>query len=271
MQHLMDWNGEFLPHDLLVLPVSFTQTIQITQLTESIRVYNGKAIFEEAHYFHLMSSMRILRLQIPMDYTPTFFNEKVTQFIQKLELNHAILWFSVGWVEGQIKYWITAKNIQPEIIQSVGKSIEIFRESTVSNSFYNQLFTPNPFEHPYQVYATENGFSDLFLLNSDKRLARSVKGSIFLIEGNTIKTPKKEEGAKNGVFREKIIDILRKSPEFDEVEETEIFPFALQKADEVFILEEGIGIQALSQFRKKKYSKTTIESIVANRVKEQLN
>jgi len=39
-------------------------------LFETIRVNAGKILFWEDHYFRLMAAMRILRMQIPMQFTP---------------------------------------------------------------------------------------------------------------------------------------------------------------------------------------------------------
>ncbi len=271
MQYMLNWNGSYIPLDSLVLPISFSDHSQITQLTETIRVFNAKALFIEKHYFHLMASMRILRMDIPMDYTPTFFEETIQQYIQKLNVTHATLSFSVGLINNKVNYWITAESKEATIFEKLEKPLEIYRESHVSNNFFSQLFVPDPFRFTYDVYCKENGFDDVFLLNENKRLARTVKGSIFLLEGNKIETPKKEEGSKNGVFREQLIEILKKVPEIDQVEETELFPFALQKADEVFILQEGFGIKAIAKFRKKQYSTQTTESVIVNRLKEQFN
>lgn len=38
-------------------------------IVENIRVEAGKLIFWELHYFKMMASMRILRMEIPMSFT----------------------------------------------------------------------------------------------------------------------------------------------------------------------------------------------------------
>mgnify|MGYP005662564959 CR=1 FL=1 len=44
---------------------------------ESIRIIDGKICFWEDHYFRLISSMRILRIDIPDHFTPDFFEENI--------------------------------------------------------------------------------------------------------------------------------------------------------------------------------------------------
>ena len=51
---------------------------------ESIRIVNNKIIFWEDHYMRLMSSMRIIRIEIPQSYTPDFFKLQITNTISKV-------------------------------------------------------------------------------------------------------------------------------------------------------------------------------------------
>ena len=44
---------------------------------ETLIIFNDKILFWEDRYFRLMSSMRIIRLDIPDKYTPEFFKEKI--------------------------------------------------------------------------------------------------------------------------------------------------------------------------------------------------
>ena len=44
---------------------------------ETLRVSAGKIFFWEDHYFRLMASMRILRMEIPMNFTLEFLEEEV--------------------------------------------------------------------------------------------------------------------------------------------------------------------------------------------------
>ena len=44
---------------------------------ETLIIFNDKILFWEDHYFRLMSSMRIIRLDIPDKYTPEFFKENI--------------------------------------------------------------------------------------------------------------------------------------------------------------------------------------------------
>ena len=44
---------------------------------ETLRIVNNKNLFIEDHYFRLMSSMRIIRLDIPDYFTPKFLEDNI--------------------------------------------------------------------------------------------------------------------------------------------------------------------------------------------------
>ena len=81
-----------------------------------------------------------------------------------------------------------------------------------------------------------------------------------MLNGETIRTPKKEEGVITSVLRNNFITKINKAEEF-KVEEVEIFPFEIQKAEEVFILIDGVGILPITKTRKKEYTLDKTKSI----------
>ena len=89
-------------------------------------------------------------------------------------------------------------------------------------------------------------------LNEKKQLVEAINGNIFLVNGTTILTPALTEGCIKGFIRKKVIEALKKDPNYS-LEETEISPFELQKADEVFITNAIIGIQPVTNYRRKTY------------------
>ena len=104
------------------------------------------------------------------------------------------------------------------------------------------------------VFASENDLDNAILLNEKKGVVEATNGNIFIVKGNTIKTPALTEGCIKGITRGKIIEIITKNVDF-EVEETSISPFEIQKADEVFITNAITGIQIVTNYRKKVFSR----------------
>ena len=53
---------------------------------ETLKVVNGKLLFWEDHYFRLMAAMRIMRMEIPMEYTPEYLEEEIKKVVTSSEL-----------------------------------------------------------------------------------------------------------------------------------------------------------------------------------------
>ena len=111
------------------------------------------------------------------------------------------------------------------------------------------------------VYAEENGWKNCLILNTNKRIIEALNGNLFLVKGNSIKTPPLEDGCLKGVMRKQILSLLQNNPNYN-IEEVSISPFELQKADELFITNTIVGIQSIGQYRKKKYNNTVAEDIL---------
>jgi branched-chain amino acid aminotransferase len=90
------------------------------------------------------------------------------------------------------------------------------------------------------------------LLNNDKNVVEALNGNLFMLMGNKLITPSKEEGCLNGIMRKQILQIAKKIENLEVVEGV-ISPFDLQKADELFITNIIVGIQPITKYRKKEY------------------
>jgi branched-chain amino acid aminotransferase len=76
--------------------------------------------------------------------------------------------------------------------------------------------------------------------------------NIFVLKGNVLKTPALTEGCIKGIIRRKVIEIIAKNTDYT-LEETTISPFEIQRADEVFITNAIMGVQAITTYKKKKF------------------
>jgi len=227
---------------------------------EILRFVDGEIIDWEDHYFNLMASMRIFRMNIPLDFTPEFFQEQIQSLAKANETENGKITFFVfrneeeDYLKSSINYIVSLErsNNKWEFLTSENE-IDVYKDYSVNTAFYSLVNAHKPEENIAEIYRLENDFADIILLNINKRMARSLKGSIFLVNDNKIRTPKKEEGVITSVLRNNLISKINKSEEF-EVEETDIFPFEIQKAEEVFILIDGVGILPITKNRKKIYS-----------------
>lgn len=240
-------------------------------ITETLKISDGQILLWEEHYFNLMASLRIFRMKIPIGFTPEFLEEEILKTIRTNQILNAKV--SI----------IVFRNTEPEtaltrsdisfVIKTEGlansnylwynelSEIDIFKDFSVNPTFFSQVRSHKPEEIVALAYMQENDYHDLVLLNPDKRIARTVLGNPFLIQGNSVKTPKISEGGIRSVLRNHLVKLIDKSSEF-ELEEAKIFPFELQKTDELFVCIESQGILSIHQNRKKTYTTEKTKRIV---------
>ncbi|WP_312312007.1 aminotransferase class IV [Empedobacter brevis] len=234
---------------------------------EILRFVKGEIIDWEDHYFNLMASMRIYRMNIPLDFTPEFFQEQINLLAEANQTKSGKVEFFVfrnveeDYLKASINYIISIENSEQdwEFLQRENE-IDVYKDYVVNTAFYSLVNTYRPEENIAEIYRLENDYADIILLNANKKMARSLRGNIFVINEETIRTPKKEEGVITSVLRNNFISKINQSEKF-KVEETEIFPFEIQKAEEVFVLIDGIGILPITKNRKKEYTSDKTKSI----------
>ena len=77
-------------------------------------------------------------------------------------------------------------------------------------------------------------------------------------------------GNRKGVYRQQFLALLDKQDEF-EIAEAEVSPFALQKADELFVLGDAQGIFSIKQYRKKQFDDKITQLLWAKFSEQLLN
>ena len=241
-------------------------------IAETVKVSDGKPLLWEEHYFNLMASMRIFRMKIPMNFTQEFLEEEIQKLVQENNVSNAKVQISIYrntdhpelLTQSSVSYLIEIVKINSSSNyswQNEFSEIEIFKDFAVNPSFFTQVNSHKPEEIIARAFMQENEYNDLVLLNPEKRMARTVLGNPFLIQGNHIKTPKISEGGIRSVTRNHLCNLISKSENFT-WEEAEIFPFELQKTDELFICLESEGILSIHQNRKKEYTTEKTKDIV---------
>tara|TARA_B000000475_G_scaffold266636_1_gene256608 strand:+ start:1079 stop:1921 length:843 start_codon:yes stop_codon:yes gene_type:complete len=232
---------------------------------ETIKV-NSKPLFWEAHYFRLMASMRILRMEIPMHFTPEFLesqimdlvdtqSEKAKSYRVKLTVFRATGGYYTP-TSNAVKFTIALAPLDSDIYNSHTDSceIELFKDYFIAPNLLSTLKTNNKAINVVgSIFAKENNYDNCLLLNTNKNIIEALNGNVFLVTDNVIKTPPLADGCLKGIIRDQLIDMISKSDNYDLIE-TSISPFELQKADEIFITNVIQGIKPVTKFRKKTYN-----------------
>ena len=232
---------------------------------ETIKVLNNKVLFLEDHYFRLMASMRICRMEIPMNFTMEYFESQILNLIQSLKNSNS---FRVRFTvyrdsEGfylpksrNVQFIVTATPLNSELysFQKEIYEVELYKDSYVPKQLLSTLKTNNKMlQITGSIFADENGYDNCLVLNDEKNVIEALQSNIFMKTGNVVSTPPVSDGCLNGIMRKQILEILKKM-EGIEVKETSISPFDLQKADELFLTNVVSGIQPITKYRKKEYT-----------------
>lgn len=242
---------------------------------ETIKVIQNKVLFLEDHYFRLMASMRILRMEIPMDFTLEFFENEILKLINinNLAQYPVRIKFMVYRKEGglytpktnAIEYVVFAERLDTDVYEFMDEDyrVDLFKDYFISPSLISTLKTNNRIVNIVgSIYAKENNFSNCLILNTDKNIVEALNSNIFLVNENNIKTPLLKDGCIKGIMRKQIIEIIKLMPEYT-IEEASISPHELQKADELFLTNVIFGIRPIIHYRKKGFSTEVSKNIVA--------
>ena len=240
-------------------------------LFETIKVAHGRVVFLEDHYFRLMASMRMLRMQISMKFTLEFFEEEILRTIKANELINARVRFSVFRNDGGLylpSVNATSYIIEADQLSSTLKTeyeVDLFKDHYVYSGMLSTLKTNNKILNVIaSIFADENGLDNCILLNEKKQIVEAINSNIFLVKDQQITTPSFSEGCLKGIVRKNVISIITNDSAY-EILEVPISPFELQKADEVFLTNAIVGIQPVTKYRKKNY-----ESSIATEIQKKL-
>lgn len=238
---------------------------------ETLKVLDGKILFLEDHYFRLMASMRILRMEIPLEFTLEYLESEIFKTINALNLTNARVRLTV-FRNGEGRYLpqqrtvgfiIVAESTVTLYVNTAEKyEVELFKDFHVSKHLLSTLKTTSCLINiTASIFAEENGYENCLLINDEKNVIEAINGNIFIIKDNVVSTPPVADGCKNGIIRKKIIEIINKTDNLT-FEERSISPFELQKADEIFITNIAVGIQSVTQYRKKLFADTIANSLL---------
>lgn len=244
---------------------------------ETLRVLDGKVLFLEDHYFRLMASLRIVRMQIPMNFTMEYMEEQVLLLTDTLpaapsyRARISVFRKSGGYylpTNNDVEFIVTASPLE-EPLYSFNEGIyevDLFKDFYVTKQLLSTLKSTNKMvQITGSVFAHENGLQNCLLVNDEKNVIEALQGNLFMLTGNRLVTPPVSDGCLNGVMRRQVLALAQKI-EGLEVVEASISPFDLQKADELFITNVIKGIQPITKYRKKEFV-----SIMASDLLKRLN
>lgn len=240
---------------------------------ESIRLVNGKAVFLENHYTRLKEAARVLKMQLPANFTFNYFSGQVAELIQ---LN--------GILEGGRARLVVYRNdgglYQPDsneaswfmevlpyadnlfALNEKGLKVDVYREMKKPVNMLSNLKTGNSLLFVMaSLHKQKVGMDDLLLLNEGGFLCEATSSNMFLVQGNTLLTPSLASGCLEGTMRKLLLSLAPKAG-LEVVEADEIGEIELQFAEEVFITTAVAGIKWVGAYGAKRYFNKTAKKLV---------
>lgn len=229
---------------------------------ETLKIVDNKILFFEDHYFRLMSSMRIIRMEIPMNFTLEYLQEqiltlaKINDYESSARIRFTVYRNSGGYYlpeTNDISYLITVKPLDNKLynFDNSRYEVDLFKNFYITKQLLSSIKSTNKLVNiTGSIFAKENGLDNCLLMNDSKNVIESLNGNIFMLIDNKLITPPISEGCLNGIMRKQILEIAKKLDNLEVVEGI-ISPFDLQKADELFITNIIKGIQPITKYRKK--------------------
>ncbi|MGC4040200.1 MAG: aminotransferase class IV [Flavobacterium sp.] len=260
---MINFNGSLFDSELQ-LTTSNRSFLYGDCVFETLKVVDNKILFFEDHYFRLMASMRIIRMQIPMSFTLEYLEEEILKLVSANNVgSSARVRFTVFRNEGGL--YLPTDNSVSYIIQATELAnakynfskdafeVDLYKDFVVPKQLLSTLKTANKLTHvTASIFAKENQLDATLLINEDKNVIEAANGNLFMLMGNKLITPPISEGCLNGIMRKQLI-ALAKQLDAIEMVEAPISPFDLQKADELFITNVIMGIRPITKYRKKEF------------------
>lgn len=229
-------------------------------LFDTLLYKNGHIQFVEAHYLRLVSGMRQLRMEIPAEFSLDYWKEQVKKKVNKSGFQEA----RVRTIVARNSEGYYTPNHQDTVWNMEVEKYEVSTQDTYTLGVYKDNFVnPTPISNVKTtnrlinvlagIYAKENDYDNVLILNQQKEIAESIHANIFIIKDNIVKTPPLSSGCIAGILRAETIKKVNEMDSF-KLMEIPLSIYDLQQADEVFVTNSLIEIQSVTHFKRKKYA-----------------
>jgi branched-chain amino acid aminotransferase len=277
---MVNFNGAIVSEDSNIL-VQNRGFLYGDAVFETVKIVNGKILFLEDHYFRLMSSMRVVRMEIPMNFTMEYIEEQILSLVENNNIaSSSRARITVYRNDGG--YYLPQNNTVSFLIQATplentlyflspgDYEVDLYKDFYITKQLLSSIKTTNRLINVTgSIYASENGLDNCILLNDAKNVVEALQGNVFMLKDNRLITPPVSEGCLNGVMRKQILGLAKKIGGIEVIEEV-ISPFDLQKADELFVTNVIKGVQPITKYRKKEFS-IELSKVLTAKLNESLN
>lgn len=244
MREMVFLNGKFLSIKEAKLPVVSPGFLYGWGLFETMRAYNNRIVYFDAHLDRLTRSARLLDIRCP--YSLAKVKEIIYAAVKISGLRDAYIRLTLWKCEKGADTLIIARKYQPCSSRKYKKgfraSISPLRQN--ENSFLAQLKTTNYLLHRLAyAKAREKDFDEAIILNQKGNIAEASRSNLFFIKDKELFTPSLESGCLNGITRRVVFDLAKKY--HIKAYEGNFCILDLYASDEAFLTNSLMGIMPL--------------------------
>jgi branched-subunit amino acid aminotransferase/4-amino-4-deoxychorismate lyase len=233
-------------------------------IRESFRTENNLVMFAEDNFNYLINSLLSIGLPIPKDWDLPRFMKDVSRLLNK---NHFFLAAKVviHLIPGSLgtDFLLTAEEVPVGFypINEAGLLIDFYDEGAKAPSIYHAY---EPSSRFLWIAATRaallNSKNNLILSNNDGYACESIGGTFgYLIDGTAVFPDPEAQG-----YCPPILGVVMECAEqygFEIIEKSEISHEDLLKADELFLIDNCLGIQLVLGLNSRRYYTTGATNI----------
>jgi branched-chain amino acid aminotransferase len=237
-------------------------------LFESIRVFKGKMPFYNYHFERLLRGMKALKMTIPSYFNPHYIKNEISKTLENQpnsRIRLAVYREDGGFYapsNHNIDFLIESTTL-PEskyLMNDLGLTIGVFKDYTLRNTPYSAFKTSNSLPYVLAgIFAKENSFEDVLLLNTEGYVAEGISSNIFIVKENKLITPSLSSGCVGGIMRQIIFEIAQEQ-EITCVE-AQIKIEDVHEANEVFYTNAMQGIRWVENFEHKTYGNDLTQNL----------
>jgi len=238
-------NGKLIPERQAKISVFDHGLLYGDGVFEGIRSYNGRVFMLEAHIDRLYNSARAIALQIPLSKAAMIravirtckANKTMNGYI-RLVVTRGVGTLGLNpFVCKKAQIIIIAANIQLYPKKLYEQGLKIVTVGTIRN--HTESVSPNIKSLNYlnnimaKIEALNAGVMEAVMLNPQGFVAEATGDNIFVVKGDTLRTPPIWAGALEGITRNLVMELA--AGKGYAVREDTLTRYDLYTADEVFL------------------------------------
>jgi aminodeoxychorismate lyase len=257
---MLNYNGSLFNDNEPVLNAANRSFRYGDGLFETMRAVNGKVPLFAWHFDRLLRGMKALKIKTPSYLNPHYLKNEVAKTLDKMPSARVRL---AVWREEGGAY--TPTNLNPDFlietsilpdktftINDLGISIGVYSDFRLHQTPVSAFKTANALPYVLAgIYARENSFDDVLLLDTEGSVAETIASNIFILNDKKLLTPPLSTGCVGGVMRTFVIKLAHEKS--IELEEKKLSINDIENADEIFLTNALTGIKWVEKFNDSEF------------------